>query len=270
MKLPGRPKTINQVVSLPVGSILPSPHQPRRDFPPGELSELALSISQLGVLQPLTVRRTPGGWELIAGERRLRAAQLAGLTQVPCLPMEADGDTSALLALVENLQRQDLTVWEEAAALRQLIDRHHLSQEEAAQQVGKSQSAVANKLRLLKLPEDVIDTLRARRLTERHARALLRLEGEDVRLAALRHIGEKKLTVAASEEYIELQMQKKQMEGKEKKRLYIIKDVRLFLNSVDRGMETIRRAGVDARFDRQESEEEITITIQIPKQQAIG
>ena len=188
-----------QVLDLPVAEIRPNPRQPRRDFPPGELAELALSISQVGVLQPLTVRRTPGGWELIAGERRLRAAQLAGLPRVPCLPMEADSDASALLALVENLQRQDLTVWEEAAALRQLIDRHHLSQEEAAQRVGKSQSAVANKLRLLKLPEDVIATLRSHRLTERHARSLLRLGSPEAQRAALEEILKRGLNVAQTE-----------------------------------------------------------------------
>ena len=259
-----------QVLDLPVAEIRPNPRQPRRDFPPGELAELALSISQVGVLQPLTVRRTPGGWELIAGERRLRAAQLAGLLRVPCLPMEADSDASALLALVENLQRCDLHYLEEAAAISKLITTYGMSQEEAARRLGRSQPAVANKLRLLRLSPACGELLRKYELTERHARALLRLEDEDARLAALRHIGEKKLTVAATEEYIEIQLQKKQMEGKEKKRLFIIKDVRLFLNSVDRGMETIRRAGVDARFDRQESEEEITITIQIPKQQAIG
>ena len=114
------------------------------------------------------------------------------------------------------------------------------------------------------------ELLRKYNLTERHARALLRLEDDEARLAAVKHIGEKQLTVAAAEEYIESQLQKKQREGKGKKPLYIIKDVRLFLNSVDRGMETIRRAGVDARFDRQDSEEEITITIQIPKRQVTG
>lgn len=259
-----------QILELPTNEIRPNPSQPRQEFQPEELAELALSIQQVGVIQPLSVRRTPTGWELIAGERRLRAAQLAGLPTVPCLPVEADGETSALLALVENLQRCDLHYLEEAAAISKLITTYGMSQEEAARRLGRSQPAVANKLRLLRLSPACGELLRKYELTERHARALLRLEGEDVRLAALRHIGEKKLTVAASEEYIELQLQKKQMEGKEKKRLYIIKDVRLFLNSVDRGMETIRRAGVDARFDRQESEEEITITIQIPKQQAIS
>ena len=234
------------------------------------LRELAASIRRHGILQPLTVRRRDGGWELVAGERRLRAARLAGRATVPCVEAEVDERESALLALVENLQRQDLHYFEEAAAIAAYIRDSGSTQEEAAALLGRSPSAVANKLRLLRLSPACGELLRKYELTERHARALLRLEGEDVRLAALRHIGEKKLTVAASEEYIELQMQKKQMEGKEKKRLYIIKDVRLFLNSVDRGMETIRRAGVDARFDRQESEEEITITIQIPKQQAIG
>ena len=238
---------------LPIERISPNPRQPRRHFPEQPLRELADSIRQHGVLQPLTVQKTPGGYVLVAGERRLRAAGLAGLTHVPCLLVRATPQDSALLALVENLQRCDL---------------HYL--EEAARRLGRSQPAVANKLRLLRLSPACGELLRKYELTERHARALLRLEDEDTRLAALRHIGEKKLTVAAAEEYIEVQLQKKQMEGKEKKRLFIIKDVRLFLNSVDRGMETIRRAGVDARFDRQESEEEITITIQIPKQQAIG
>ncbi len=255
---------------LPIERISPNPRQPRRHFPEQPLRELADSIRQHGVLQPLTVQKTPGGYVLVAGERRLRAAGLAGLTHVPCLLVRATPQDSALLALVENLQRCDLHYLEEAAAISKLITTYGMSQEEAARRLGRSQPAVANKLRLLRLSPACGELLRKYELTERHARALLRLEDEDARLAALRHIGEKKLTVAATEEYIEIQLQKKQMEGKEKKRLFIIKDVRLFLNSVDRGMETIRRAGVDARFDRQESEEEITITIQIPKQQAIG
>ena len=255
---------------LPIERISPNPRQPRRHFPEQPLRELADSIRQHGVLQPLTVQKTPGGYVLVAGERRLRAAGLAGLTHVPCLLVRATPQDSALLALVENLQRCDLHYLEEAAAISKLITTYGMSQEETARRLGRSQPAVANKLRLLRLSPACGELLRKYELTERHARALLRLEDEDTRLAALRHIGEKKLTVAAAEEYIEVQLQKKQMEGKEKKRLFIIKDVRLFLNSVDRGMETIRRAGVDARFDRQESEEEITITIQIPKQQAIG
>lgn len=141
-----------------------------------ELEELAGSIQALGLLQPLTVRRRADGWELVAGERRLRAAKLAGLEEVPCISLQIDDQRSSLLALVENLQRKDLDFWEEALALDRLISVYHLSQEEAARRIGKSQSAVANKLRLLKLPEDTLRALRDGGCTERHARALLRLE----------------------------------------------------------------------------------------------
>ncbi len=253
---------------LPIERISPNPRQPRRHFPEQPLRELAESIRQHGVLQPLSVEKTPGGYILVAGERRLRAAGLAGLTHVPCILVKVTPQDSALLALVENLQRSDLHYLEEAAAISRLISTYGMSQEEAAKRLGRSQPAVANKLRLLRLSPACGELLRKYGLTERHARALLRLEGDEARMAALRHIGEKQLTVAASEEYIESLLQKKQR--KSKKPLYIIKDVRLFLNSVDRGMESIRRAGVDARFDRQDSEEEITITIQIPKQRVKG
>ena len=253
---------------LPIERISPNPRQPRRHFPEQPLRELAESIREHGVLQPLSVEKTPGGYILVAGERRLRAAGLAGLTHVPCILVKVTSQDSALLALVENLQRSDLHYLEEAAAISRLISTYGMSQEEAAKRLGRSQPAVANKLRLLRLSPACCELLRKYNLTERHARALLRLEGDDARLAALRHIGEKQLTVAASEEYIESLLQKKQR--KSKKPLYIIKDVRLFLNSVDRGMESIRRAGVDARFDRRDSDDEITITIQIPKQQVRG
>lgn len=149
-----------RVLFLPLASISPNPNQPRKHFSQEELEELADSIRTLGLLQPLTVRRRNGSWELIAGERRLRAAKLAGLEEVPCLSIQADSQSSSLLALVENLQRRDLDFWEEALALRRLIDVYHLSQEDAARRIGKSQSAVANKLRLLKLPPQVLSVLR--------------------------------------------------------------------------------------------------------------
>ena len=258
----------SRIHMLPIERISPNPRQPRRHFPEQPLRDLAESIRQHGILQPLSVQKTPEGYILVAGERRLRAAGLAGLTHVPCILVRVTPQDSALLALVENLQRSDLHYLEEAAAISKLISTYGMSQEEAARRLGRSQPAVANKLRLLRLSPQCGELLRKYELTERHARALLRLEGEETRLAALKHIGEKQMTVAASEEYIESLLQKKQQGGKGKKPLYIIKDVRLFLNSVDRGMETIRRAGVDARFDRQDSDEEITITIQIPKQRA--
>ncbi len=256
-----------QIIDIPVKELKPNPHQPRRDFDRQGLEELSRSIASVGVLQPLSVRRTVNGWELVAGERRLRAAQLAGLTTVPCLPIEADEQTSSLLALIENLQRRDLDVWEEAEALRRLIERFHLSQEEAARRVGKSQSAVANKLRLLKLPPDVIASLRSNRLTERHARALLRLEDPDRQRAALEHILKARLNVARTEEYID-RLCRQEERPRRASPIYRFKDVRLFLNTVRRGLAVMQSAGVAARCGREETDSEITLTIHIPKQEA--
>ena len=251
------------VLELPTSDIRPNPRQPRQEFGPEELEELARSIAQVGVIQPLSVRRTRQGWELVAGERRLRAARLAGLSTVPCLPVEADGETSALLALVENIQRKDLDVWEEAAALRRLMERSGMTQEEAARRVGKSQSAVANKLRLLKLPEDVIGTLRANRLTERHARALLRLESPDRQRLAVEYILKHQLNVAKTEEYIDRLCGARKL-PKKAAPVYKIRDVRLFLNTVNRGLAVMKSAGVNAQCGREETESEITLTIHIP------
>ena len=188
-----------RVLFLPVDEIAPNPDQPRRTFPQHELEELANSIRALGLLQPLTVRRSEQGWELVAGERRLRAAKLAGLTQVPCLSLQIDSQRSSLLALVENLQRKDLDFWEEALALDKLITTYHLSQEEAARRIGKSQSAVANKLRLLKLPTAVLRLLRDGGATERHARALLPLQVPELQVQAAQRILDGGLTVAQTE-----------------------------------------------------------------------
>lgn len=255
----------NRIYQIPIDQIIPNPRQPRRHFEEQSMGELAESVRQHGVLQPLSVQKAGSGYVLVAGERRLRAAGMAGLTKVPCILVRVSPRDSAVLALVENLQRCDLHYLDEAAAIARLISAYGMSQEEAARRLGRSQSAVANKLRLLRLSGECAEALRRYNLTERHARALLRLEGEAAQLDAARHIGEKRLNVAASEEYIESLLQKPQREGPGRRQVYVIKDVRLFLNSVNRGMETIRRAGVNAKYDKQESEEEITITIQIPK-----
>ena len=254
-----------QVINIPVKELKPNPHQPRRAFDQQGLEELSRSIASVGILQPLSVRRTMNGWELVAGERRLRAAQLAGLTSVPCLAVEADEQTSSLLALIENLQRRDLDVWEEAAALRRLIERFHLSQEEAARRVGKSQSAVANKLRLLKLPPDIIADLKANHLTERHARALLRLETPEAQRAALDYILKNKLNVAKTEAYIDRLCKRQEEKPRKASPIYRIRDVRLFLNTIKRGLAVMQSAGVAARCGREETDSEITLTIHIPK-----
>ncbi len=254
-----------QVLELPISAIRPNPHQPRQQFEPGALEELSRSIARMGVLQPLSVRRVDGGWELIAGERRLRASQMAGLTTVPCLPVEADDETSSFLALIENLQREDLDVWEEAAALRRLIDEFHLSQEEAGRKAGLSQSAVANKLRLLRLPEDVIEGSRQGGLSERHARALLRLPSLELQRSALAHILRYKLNVAKTEAYVD-KLCRRAEKPHTAVPIYRTKDVRLFLNTIKHSLSIMQSAGVDACLDRTESDAEITLTIHIPKQ----
>ena len=253
-----------RVLFLPVDAIQPNPNQPRTVFSPAELHELADSIRSLGVLQPLTVRRRDGSWELVAGERRLRAAKLAGLEEVPCLSIQADSQSSSLLALVENLQRKDLDFWEEALALRRLIDDFHLSQEEAARRIGKSQSRVANKLRLLRLPPQVLSLLREGGCSERHARALLRLEEPELQRTAARHVAEQGLTVARTEEYVEALLHPADKPAR-KKPTFVIKDVRLFLNTVTRGLSMMKSAGVQANCKRQETEDSILLTITIPK-----
>lgn len=255
----------NRIWQIPIERIAPNPRQPRRCFDEQALRELAQSIRQNGVLQPLSVQKTGLTYVLVAGERRLRAAGMAGLTHVPCILVRASARDSALLALIENLQRSDLHFMEEAEAISRLITDYAMSQEEAARRLGRSQSAVANKLRLLRLSAACVELLRKYDLTERHARALLRLEGEERQQAALQRIGEAKMNVAAAEAYIEKLVVGQQRRETPRRPFYVIKDVRLFLNSVNRGMDTIRRAGVDARFDKKESEEEILITIQIPK-----
>ena len=254
-----------RVQYIPLGRIRPNPQQPRHSFDEEGLAELAASIRSCGILQPLTVRRAWEGYELVAGERRLRAARIAGLREVPCLVAQVGEEDSALLALMENLQRRDLDCWEEAQAIARLISRYGLSQEEAARRLGRAQPTVANKLRLLRLPEDVRALLRENGLTERHARALLRLQDPEVQRRAAGDIVRRGMNVAQAEAYVEKLLQSAQVTPPRGRSTYIIKDVRLFLNSVDRGLHLMRQAGVDAGWDRQDTDREILLTIRIPK-----
>ena len=255
-----------RVLFLPVEQIMPNPNQPRSRFAPEGMAELADSIRAVGILQPLSVRRMDGRYELVSGERRLRAAKLAGLRDVPCILVQATDVQSSLLALVENLQRRDLDFVGEAPALSNLISRHHLSQEEAARRVGKSQSAVANKLRLLRLPPDLLNALLDAGLSERHARALLRLEDDGERWKVFEYISSQQLTVAKTEEYIEgLLSPPATAPTVRKKPVVLIKDVRLFLNTVTRGLNLMQSAGVNAQCDREDTDEAVLLTIRIPK-----
>jgi len=255
----------SRVRYIPINDIRPNPQQPRRRFDQDGLRELSESIAAYGILQPLIVRAQNGGYELVAGERRWRAARMAGLRQVPCLLARVDEEDAALLALIENLQRRDLDYMEEASAIARLLRRYGLSQQQAAEKLGRSQSAVANKLRLLRLEEPVVDALRRYGLTERHARALLRLEDGEQRLAAAEHMGKRGMNVAAAEAYIEQLIARSQTTPPKRRSTYVIKDVRLFLNSVERGIRLMRGAGVGAKVARQDTEEEICLTVRIPK-----
>ncbi len=267
------------VTYVPVEEIVPSPMQPRQYFSPEGLEELSRSIAEHGVLQPLSVRTKGERFELIAGERRLRAAKMAGLREVPCLVMDVDMEKSGLIALVENIQRRDLDFIEEAEGIYQLIRLFGLSQEQAARRLGKSQSAVANKLRLLRLPEDVLHRLRAEGLSERHARALLRLPDAESQRQALDFIVDQRMNVAAAEEYIErlcaapapvLPEETPAPAPEEKPRrrsVFLMKDVRLFLNTLDRSLGLMRSGGINAALERSESDSELTLTVRIPKRE---
>ena len=271
------------VTYVAVEDIVPSPVQPRQYFSPEGLEELSRSIAEHGVLQPLSVRAKGERFELIAGERRLRAAKMAGLHEVPCLVMDVDMEKSGLIALVENIQRRDLDFIEEAEGIHQLIRLFGLSQEQAARRLGKSQSAVANKLRLLRLPEDVLHRLRAEGLSERHARALLRLPDAESQRRALDFIVDQRMNVAAAEEYIErlcaapapvlpeettAPAPEPEEEPKPRRRsIFLMKDVRLFLNTLDRRLGMMRSGGIDAALERSESDSELTLTVRIPKRE---
>ena len=260
------------IVYLRTGDIYPNPVQPRKQFDSGALEELSLSIKNYGILNPLTVRCRGGRYELVAGERRLRAAKLAGLDEVPCIMLDVNMEDASLIALIENLQRRDLDFIEEATGISQLIRMFGMSQEEAARRLGKSQSAVANKLRLLRLPSDVLDALRANGLTERHGRALLRLPDANAQRAALQYIIENGLTVAATDEYIELLLTEpaeEQQEDAEPKRTFVLKDVRIFLNSLSKSLDLMKQGGIDAGMKREETEDSLILTISIPKNTAV-
>ena len=247
-----------RVMFLPARSIRPNPAQPRCVFREDALEELADSIRQHGILQPLSVRRTAAGYELIAGERRLRAARMAGLSEIPCIVMNMDDQESGLAAMVENLQRQDLDFVEEAQGISRLMEVWQLSQDQAARMLGKSQSAIANKLRLLRHSPRVLQQLRESGLTERHGRALLKLKSEEEKLAAISVITQQAMNVARAEKYIQ-ELQKSAEKGPQRI------NVGSFLNNLSQSLARIQSSGIPAVSERRETEDQIVLTITIPK-----
>ena len=248
-----------RVVFLPPRSIRPNPAQPRKIFHHEQLAELAESIRQHGILQPLSVRRSGNFYQLIAGERRLRAAMLAGLNEIPCIVMSMDDKESGLAAMIENLQRQDLDFIEEAWGISALMESWGMSQDQAARMLGKSQSAVANKLRLLRHSSAVLTAIREGQLTERHARALLKLPTEEGKLSAISAIRRQNMSVAQAERYIDSLLRPDPDQPP-------AANLTAFLNNLSHSLSRIQRSGIGAVSERRETEDRIVFTITIPKQ----
>lgn len=254
-------KVVNKVVQIETDKIIPNPYQPRREF--DDLEGLAQSILQNGILQPLTVRRENGEIELVSGERRLRAAKMLGMETVPCIIVEMSGRNSAVMALIENIQRQDLSVFDEAEAIAKLIDFYGMTQEDAAVKLGKSQSTIANKLRLLKLDEDTRGKITEYGLTERHARAFLKLP-EEMRPQILETVHCRNLNVEATERLIDTMLHKQTEMESLRKRSVVFKDVRLFVNTINKAVEMMKAAGINADSKKIQQDDFIEYIVRIP------
>ena len=257
-----KPRTAGQVLLIPTEQIYPNPNQPRQVFDQEELVNLAISIRMNGILQPITVRQADNGYELVSGERRLRASKLAGLVSIPCIVVEVNDMKSAVFALIENLQRQNLNYFEEAAAIERLMREYGISQEDAARRLGKAPSTVSNKLRLLSLPIEARNKLMEKGLTERHARALLKLNSEDVE-DTLNKIIDKKLNVTQTEELIEDILNNKSVSRRQTKRMF--SDVKIFLNTINTAVDTMKKSGIGADIRREDTGESYIYRIEIPK-----
>ena len=257
-------KQINRVVQISIDDISPNPYQPRTEFDVSDITSLSESIRQNGILQPLTVRKNEVGYELIAGERRLRAAKMAELECVPCIVLDISERNSAILALVENIQRQDLSFFDEANAIERLINFYGMTQEDAAIKLGKAQSTIANKLRLLKLSESEKLVIMRYGLTERHARALLRLGSSEDRMLIINRIVKFGLNVERTEQAIEEYIEKNQIKESYRKRSKVFADVRLFVNSINKAVETMKAAGISADSCKIQYDDFIEYRVRIP------
>lgn len=259
-----------KVLYIPLEEIRRNPFQPRREFDETEIEELAKSIEIYGVLQPIIVRKAREGYQLIAGERRLRACRRIGAAAIPALIQEMSDKQSAEVSLIENLQRKDLNYMEEAGAYAQLINEFGLTQEELAQKIGKSQSAIANKLRVLKLPRELRCLIVPETISERHARALLKLNSVEVQKEVLLAIYEKDLNVKETEEIVENLRQNNLPQGANhsghgQQISIVIKDARIFLNTIKETVNRARQIGLDMCMIETERDEEYEIIIRVPK-----
>ncbi len=257
-------KDLGRVVQIPTGEIVPNPHQPRTEFDYGDISSLAESICQNGILQPLSVRKIERGYELIAGERRLRAAKLVQLKTVPCIIHDISERASAILALVENIQRQDLSFFDEAYAIEKLITYYGMTQEDAALKLGKAQSTIANKLRILKLSDEEKKLIVKFNLTERHARALLRLGSKEERMQILDKVVKCNLNVEKTEQAIEEYIGAAKVRESYRKRSKVFQNVKIFVNTINKAVETMKAAGISANSEKIQNEDYIEYRVRIP------
>lgn len=258
-----------KVEKIPINMIKPNPYQPRKNFSQKSLEELAQSIKEFGLIQPITVRKTGvNGYELIAGERRLRATKLAGLEFIPAIIISTDERDSAVLAMIENLQRENLHYMEEAKGYASLIEDHGFTQDELAKKLGKNQSTIANKLRLLKLPKDIKDLLIKHNLTERHARSLLKLPDEELQKKVINNIVEKGLNVKETELMIEKMLQDiqdKKIKQAKRRMIRSYKDLRIFVNTIKNAVGMMKEYGLSPIFSEVDRGDCIEITVTIPK-----
>lgn len=255
------------VLELSIDQISPNPFQPRKSFSEDSLRELADSIREFGVIQPLVVRQIENRYEIIAGERRLRASILCGRNFVPCILRTVDDREMAAIALIENLQRSDLNYFEEALGYHNLLSQFRLTQEDLAKSVGKDQSTIANKLRLLRLPELIRQELVTHNLSERHARALLKLESEEVQARAIQRIVSEHLTVKETDHMIESLTATPgtdKIKKKKSKFLAIVKDVRIFINTVGELVKQMNKSGLKVRLQQTQDEDSVILTMVIP------
>ncbi len=268
----GKKEELKNITYVNIDNIRPNPYQPRKQFNKASLEELCESIKEYGVIQPINVRKiTNNSYELVAGERRLRAATMAGLKDIPAIIINVDDNDSAVMALIENLQREDLSYMEEAEGYNNLIMEHSFTQEELAQKIGKSQSTIANKIRLLKLPPLVKKILSDNNLTERHARSLLKLHDEQLQLKVLKNVCEKGLNVKKTEELVEKAIDRYTREKTEKikdrKCSKAIKDIRIFVNTIRQAIDLMKKSGVAAKAAQIDRGEYIEFIVRIPKKE---
>ncbi len=257
-------KMVKEIKVIAVDDIIANVNQPRKSFNDDTIAELAESIKAVGIIQPLTVKETPSGkFALISGERRLRASKLAGLNTVPCVILRGEGEDFELMSLIENIQREDINYIEEALAYRQLIERYNITQQQLAERIGKTQSTVANKLRLLKLGDEVIEKVLEYKLTERHARVLLTIPDTQMRLKAVETIKKRELNVRQSEELVE-RLKSEVVMNSSRGRIKNSFNYKIYTNTIKQAYEVIKKTGLGADYFENKYDDRVEVVITIP------